>query len=251
MATKSTKSTKSVVESVALTEAERAEYDARIAEWNRIVATNKDIGLPEHDEAIPVFAPNRASLDWLRAARKRLVLGEPVDRTMTLAKLNAQRAEYEQMLAAKEAAVNTKTPEQQAELDKMRAAKAQAAATTFTPEEQDAMSEFAAAAEKLTEQFGVISWKRWVISRVAGLATNFCGGYASGVVLSMAYYALVASGWVFLAWVVAILGALVAIYLSVKAGAIVRDYVAVGIDRHWAAVKGFFSSSPDAKPAAA
>ena len=89
------------------------------------------------------------------------------------------------------------------------------------------------------EQYGVLSWKRYVcamlVSCAASCATGYIGGMVINAVLSMSFIATSA----FLSWAVLIIGILLSIAAGVFVGRKAFNYIASEhIDLHYAVAKG-------------
>jgi len=145
--------------------------------------------------------------------------------TTTAAKLAAARAEHEARKAA--AAVTDVSPLKATVVDEPVDQKADAWAT---------LKEALAAVQ---EQYGVLSWKRYVCSMLVSCAASFATGYIGGIVinavLSMTFIATSA----FLSWAVLIIGVLLSIAAGVFVGKRAFNYIASEhIDLHYAVAKG-------------
>jgi hypothetical protein len=119
-----------------------------------------------------------------------------------------------------------------------------------TPSVQEAMASFAAAGELLQETMGVPSVTRLVCAAVVSLliSTGITAAALWGIPLLTAY-AVAATGWAFMHYVVLVLGWLLAVIASWKLGGGAFSYIShKTIDRHAGAVtgwvKGVFSSAP-------
>lgn len=164
----------------------------------------------------------------------------------------------------------TRTPEQQAELDKLRAnrdamaaAQAQAAqaAPQLDPKRLEALSNLA---DLLLPQDGdapQFSWKRRIATFFVGLSVSAGVGYGIQQAATWGMAAVMsATGSTVLVYAVAALAIIIGLYLAYKAGSIAANYVLSGqLDEHIGGVKdtvvGWFKRKPvtivAAAPAAA
>lgn len=172
-------------------------------------------------------------------------------------------------MAARTSTKSTRTAEQQAALDAMRAKRASAAdiepkneaptvevlEATEDAETQGIMARLNAAIDEMYAKTGVSSWKRYIAAMLTSMVTSFSIGYVGGFLSMLAYAVLMLSGHAFLAWVVAIIGILLTMVIGVRAGKAAYDYIALKqIDTHasvcWGFVKAVFNVGGDKKPAA-
>lgn len=105
--------------------------------------------------------------------------------------------------------------------------------------EADVWAALKEALAAVQEQYGVLSWKRYVcamlVSCAASLATGYIGGIVINAVLSMSFIATSA----FLSWAVLIIGILLSIAAGVFVGKRAFNYIASEhIDLHYAVAKG-------------
>lgn len=118
------------------------------------------------------------------------------------------------------------------------------------PTVQEALASFAAAGETLQEVMGVPSVTRFICASVVSLLiTAGITAVALWGIPLLTAYAVAATGWAFMHYVVLVLGWLLAVIASWKLGGAAFDYIShKTIDRHAAAVTGWmkniFSSAP-------
>ena len=124
------------------------------------------------------------------------------------------------------------------------------ATVTSAPSVQEALASFAAASEVLQETMGVPSVTRFICASVVSLLiTAGITAVALWGIPLLTAYAVAATGWAFMHYVVLVLGWLLAVIASWKLGGAAFDYIShKTIDRHAAAatswVKNIFSSAP-------
>ncbi len=146
--------------------------------------------------------------------------------TATDTRLAAARAEFEARKAAAAQATDV-SPLKASVVDEPEAQKA------------DAWVALKEALAAVQEQYGVLSWKRYVCAMLVSCAASFATGYIGGIVinavLSMTFIATSA----FLSWAVLIIGVLLSIAAGIFVGKRAFNYIASEhIDLHIAVAKG-------------
>lgn len=159
----------------------------------------------------------------------------------------AQQAELKRMRAAKAAATRAKNKATLAQLEEQ-------AKPAFDPVVEDAQREakIHAAWDTLMGGFGIEipSWKRTICALVIGAATAFGSGYLIGMVTSALMIGVFAlTNMVWISYVIMALGMIIAALVGGKIGVIAANYIAEAkIDKHYESAKntvtGWFKRKP-------
>ena len=105
----------------------------------------------------------------------------------------------------------------------------------------EAYSAFLEAQQLMMEAFGISSPTRYVVSLVVGTIVSFGLGYLGGMLTTaLAVAALIMSGSMFLYYAAFVVGVVITIWLSAKAGGKAFDYIAMKqIDAHAEIIGGY------------
>lgn len=89
------------------------------------------------------------------------------------------------------------------------------------------------------EQYGVMSWKRYVCALIVSMAASFATGYIGGLVINSVLTMSFVATSAFMSWAVLIIGVLIAIAAGVVVGRKAFNYIASEhIDLHYNVAKG-------------